>query len=672
MADISISFDVEDGLSLNGLVGIFSGDHDPSVVGEAAPLGSLFIRTTGELFQKIASNDTDWGKFTSGIGEIVKVSATDASAGYLTAKLTTTSALTKTLLNAGLNENLQLDIAPVGTPGTYTQVTTNSKGQVISGSNPGFITGNQTITLSGDVTGSGATSITTTLSSTGVVAGTYTNSSITVDSKGRITAASNGLAAPGASYLLYKASTSTSGDPGPGFIRWNNSTLMSATQIYIDYIDDQENPTGVNISQYLSKVKAGSILWIQHRNDSTVYQRWEVTSAVDSGGYFTYGVTLLDSANFATVTANTNLALQISVAGVTTGVTSVALALPSIFSVSGSPVTSTGTLTGTLNTQPANTFFAGPVSGGAAVPTFRTVGIDELSDVAISSPGTGQVLVYNGSTWVNGSIGGAGTVTSVAVTGSTGLIVSGSPITSAGTITLTLDTGLQNLASFATTGLVVATGTDTWASRALTTGSAKISIINGNGVSGNPTIDLGTVAINDLSDVDTTTTAPISGDRLVWNGTNWVPGGGAGSGGGGTRNWSGSIASQSGTTIYTPSTSVPLITGGTQIMSLMITPPNVNAKYIISLSLSCSASVASYHTAALFRDTTYLGSAIQTMPVSNSTYVMTFLINDAPATTTPFTYYIRYGTSTGTWYINRRSLENTYGGTKSGWQVQEY
>lgn len=52
-------------------------------------------------------------------------------------------------------------------------------------------------------------------------------------------------------------------------------------------------------------------------------------------------------------------------------VTSVSLALPSIFSVSGSPVTSSGTLTGTLNTQSAGTALMGPVSGSAATPTFR-------------------------------------------------------------------------------------------------------------------------------------------------------------------------------------------------------------------------------------------------------------------------------------------------------------
>ena len=50
---------------------------------------------------------------------------------------------------------------------------------------PSFITGNQTITLSGDATGSGATSISVTLANSGVTAGTYTK--VSVDAKGRVT-----------------------------------------------------------------------------------------------------------------------------------------------------------------------------------------------------------------------------------------------------------------------------------------------------------------------------------------------------------------------------------------------------------------------------------------------------------------------------------------------------
>lgn len=57
----------------------------------------------------------------------------------------------------------------------------------------------------------------------------------------------------------------------------------------------------------------------------------------------------------------------------TAAVTSVGLSLPGIFTVSGSPVTSTGTLTATLANQTANTVFSGPSSGGAVAPTFRAL-----------------------------------------------------------------------------------------------------------------------------------------------------------------------------------------------------------------------------------------------------------------------------------------------------------
>lgn len=56
-----------------------------------------------------------------------------------------------------------------------------------------YLTTNQSITVSGDATGSGTTAVTLTLANTGVVAGTYAK--VTVDSKGRVTTGTDLIAA---------------------------------------------------------------------------------------------------------------------------------------------------------------------------------------------------------------------------------------------------------------------------------------------------------------------------------------------------------------------------------------------------------------------------------------------------------------------------------------------
>lgn len=98
--------------------------------------------------------------------------------------------------------------------------------------------------------------------------------------------------------------------------------------------------------------------------------------------------------------------------------TSVGLAMPADFSVAGSPVTTSGTITVTKTTQNANLVNAGPTSGGAATPTWRKLVSADLPS-------------------------GVGTVTSVTLAISASALFTASisgtnPITASGTFTINL------------------------------------------------------------------------------------------------------------------------------------------------------------------------------------------------------------------------------------------
>lgn len=112
---------------------------------------------------------------------------------------------------------------------------------------------NSTITLSGDITGSGIAAITTALKTSGVTAGSYGSGSaipvLTIDSNGRITAASTsavsiptGLTSGSAStgFVNYSGTTSTAGQLNGGITapaattRLNYNGYLYATRFYGD------------------------------------------------------------------------------------------------------------------------------------------------------------------------------------------------------------------------------------------------------------------------------------------------------------------------------------------------------------------------------------------------------------------------------------------------------
>lgn len=78
-------------------------------------------------------------------------------------------------------------------------------------------------------------------------------------------------------------------------------------------------------------------------------------------------------------------------------VTSVDLSLPNIFSVTGNPVTTTGTLTATLVSQSQNLVFASP-SGSSGVPTFRSLVSNDIPNLDAAKITTGSFAIARGGT----------------------------------------------------------------------------------------------------------------------------------------------------------------------------------------------------------------------------------------------------------------------------------
>jgi hypothetical protein len=76
-------------------------------------------------------------------------------------------------------------------------------------------------------------------------------------------------------------------------------------------------------------------------------------------------------------------------------VTSVGLALPAMFTVTNSPVTTSGTLTAAYASQTANQLFAAP-SGSSGTPTFRALAAADIGNAALAVGGnaaTGTITV---------------------------------------------------------------------------------------------------------------------------------------------------------------------------------------------------------------------------------------------------------------------------------------
>jgi len=206
-------------------VALIAGDRVLVKDQTTANQNGIYVVAAGSWSRASDADNSPAGEVTAGMYAFIEEGTTYASSGWVLAtanpitlgstnlsfqqfnglgQLTAGTGLTKT------GSTLSITASGVSA-GTYSSMTVDTTGRVTAGTNPGYITANQNITVSGDVTGSGTTSMALTLAASGVTAGTYNNSAtavspITVDAKGRVTAI-------GTAVTVTPAWTSVSGKP---------------------------------------------------------------------------------------------------------------------------------------------------------------------------------------------------------------------------------------------------------------------------------------------------------------------------------------------------------------------------------------------------------------------------------------------------------------------------
>jgi len=233
-------------------------------------------------------------------------------------------------------------------------------------------------------------------------------------------------------------------------------------------------------------------------NGGTGLTSTPANGALDIGNGTGFTRSTLTAGSGVSIT-NGSGSISISATGLGGTVTSVGLSLPSIFTVTGSPVTTSGTLTATLATETANYVFAGPTTGAAAIPTFRALvaaDIPSLSYVtsvsftggiitvatptstpAFTVAGTSGGIPYfsSGTTWASSA---ALTQYGVVYGGGAG----GAPVSTAA--------GTTGQVLTATTG-----GAPTWAAPATSGTVTSVSVVSANGFAGTVATATSTPAI---------------------------------------------------------------------------------------------------------------------------------------------------------------------------------
>lgn len=219
-------------------------DSNNEAVWTAPPSGSnQLLYYTGSAWSSLgvgANLAINGGNLTATFGGItVQEEGTNLTArsiiNFVGAGITATDDSANSRTNITLDADLSAIAALVGTSGFLKKTAADTW----SLDTNTYLTGNQSITLSGDATGSGTTAITVTLANSGVTGGTYNNSAtavtpFTVDAKGRITSTGSAVTITPAWSSITSKPTTLSGFGITDALALSGGTMTGAITLAAD------------------------------------------------------------------------------------------------------------------------------------------------------------------------------------------------------------------------------------------------------------------------------------------------------------------------------------------------------------------------------------------------------------------------------------------------------
>ena len=109
---------------------------------------------------------------------------------------------------------------------------------------------------------------------------------------------------------LWRYRTATGSTPSSGQLQFNNTTIASATELYIHNTNDN----GTDMSAFLGSLSSGSLLYIQVQDDSTQFVVVEIGTSSLAGSVYTFPILNIETEGTAP-TNNTQVALVASGTG---------------------------------------------------------------------------------------------------------------------------------------------------------------------------------------------------------------------------------------------------------------------------------------------------------------------------------------------------------------------